>query len=92
MGTSFRHLLEHSNAGQTLKVISIDDMKQIPRDPQNQALLVYGGEELHQIPQEQIDQPFGRRAIWFTEDPYEAKRNQVSAKHFQIVFTTTVVA
>ena len=70
-----------------LKVISIDDMKQIPRDPQNQALLVYGGEELHQIPQEQIDKPFGRRAIWFTEDPYEAKRNQVSAKHFQIVFT-----
>ena len=44
-------------------------MRQIPIDPHNQSLLVYGGEELHQIPRDQILLPFGRRAIWFTEDP-----------------------
>ena len=59
---------------------------QIPIDPSNQSPLS-GGEELHQIPEEFIQRPFGRRAIWFTEDPYEVKRNQVSALLFHQVFT-----
>ena len=70
-----------------LHVIRRDQLRQIPRDPCNQSLLVYGGEELHQIPHELIQYPFGRRAIWFTEDPYEAKRNQVSAALFQVIFS-----
>jgi len=70
-----------------LQVIEPDDLRQIPRDPLHQALLVYGGEELHRIPQEHIQLPFGRRAIWFTEDPYEAKRNQQSAGLFHTVFS-----
>ena len=70
-----------------LHVISCSELRQIPVDPSNQALLVYGGEELHQIPSEYLQRAFGRRAIWFTEDPYELKRNIVSADLFQVVFT-----
>ena len=70
-----------------LYVINSDQLMQIPIDPFNQSLLVYGGEELHQISPELILRPFGRRAIWFTEDPYELKRNQDSAKYFHVVFT-----
>jgi glycosyltransferase involved in cell wall biosynthesis len=77
----------HRRSDLQLQVIRPDELRQIPRDPQHQSLLVYGGEELHRIPQEQIQRPFGRRAIWFTEDPYEAKRNQHSAALFQAVFS-----
>ena len=70
-----------------LNVVRRDELRQISNDPHNQSLLVYGGEELHQIPREQILRPFGRRAIWFTEDPYEAKRNKESAALFQVVFS-----
>ena len=70
-----------------LHVISCSELRQIPVDPSNQALLVYGGEELHKIPREYLHRAFGRRAIWFTEDPYEVKRNIVSADLFQVVFT-----
>ena len=52
----------------------------------NQSLLVYGGEELNKIP-ELILRPYGRRAIWFTEDPYEIKRNKESAALFHVVFS-----
>ena len=70
-----------------LHVVRGSDLKQIPIDPSNQSLLVYGGEELHQIPEEHLKRPFGRRAVWFTEDPYEVRRNQASARLFQAVFT-----
>ena len=70
-----------------LHVVSCDDLRQVQIDPNNQALLVYGGEELHVIPNEYIQRPFGRRAIWFTEDPYEVQRNQHSSALFHIVFT-----
>ena len=52
-------------------VISRDQLGQVSIDPQNQSLVVYGGEELHRIHREHILRPFGRRAVWFTEDPYE---------------------
>ena len=70
-----------------LQVIRREELRQISSDPLNQSLLVYGGEELHQIPREHILNPFGRRAIWFTEDPYETKQNQKSAELFQVVFS-----
>lgn len=63
------------------------DLGQIPEDPQGQALLVYGGEELQRIPSERLQSPFGRRAIWFTEDPYEFARNCERAPLFSCVFT-----
>ena len=70
-----------------LYVISIDELRRIPIDPLNQSLLVYGGEELNKIPSELILRPYGRRAIWFTEDPYEIKRNKESAALFHVVFS-----
>lgn len=70
-----------------LYVIGSSDLRQIPIDPSRQSLLVYGGEELHQISHEYLQRPFGRRAIWFTEDPYEVLRNQVSASLFHVVFS-----
>ena len=41
---------------------------------------------MHQIPSEYLQRAFGRRAIWFTEDPYEVKRNS-ECRLFQVVFT-----
>ena len=70
-----------------LQVIRSDELRKIPIDPHNQSLLIYGGEELNKIPREYIQRPFGRRAIWFTEDPYETNRNKESATLFQVVFT-----
>ena len=63
-----------------IQVIRSDELRQVSSDRLNQSLLVYGGEELHQIPRGQILESFGRRAIWFTEDPYETERNQKSAE------------
>ena len=70
-----------------IQVIRSDELRQVSSDRLNQSLLVYGGEELHQIPRRQILESFGRRAIWFTEDPYETEQNQKSAELFQIVFS-----
>ena len=61
-----------------LQVIKCDELRQVPEEPNSQSLLVYGGEELHQIAREQIVKPFGRRGVWFTEDPYEIRRNRIS--------------
>ena len=74
-------------SGLQVQVIRSDELGQISHDPNSQSLLVYGGEELHQIHRDQIVRPFGRRAIWFTEDPYEARRNRESAELFHIVFS-----
>lgn len=63
------------------------DLGQIPEDPDGQALLVYGGEELKHIPPHRLHAPFGRRAIWFTEDPYELAGNRERAALFSSVFT-----
>ena len=70
-----------------VKVVQRNELRQINVDPGNQSLLVYGGEELHQIPNDLIKHPFGVRAVWFTEDPYESKRNSINAELFQVVFT-----
>ena len=70
-----------------VEIIRSNELGEVPIDPQNQSLLVYGGEELHQITSKQIQLPFGRRAIWFTEDPYETKRNKRSAELFHVVFS-----
>ena len=63
------------------------DLGQLPIDPERQALLVYGGEELRRIPREWLQAPFGRRAIWFTEDPYELAANREHAPLFTRVFS-----
>jgi glycosyltransferase involved in cell wall biosynthesis len=63
------------------------DLGQIPQAPEAQALLVYGGEELQRIPPERLQAPFGRRAIWFTEDPYELAGNRERAALFSCVYT-----
>lgn len=63
------------------------DLGQLPLDPHGQVLLVYGGEELHHIPAERLQRPFSRRAVWFTEDPYELHRNRHHANLFHCVFT-----
>ena len=70
-----------------LWLIDPADLGQLPDDPHNQALLVYSGEELQRIPAERLQRPFGRRAIWFTEDPYELARNRRHAELFQCVFS-----
>ncbi len=70
-----------------LVVLDPQDLTQVPSDPERQALLVYGGEELHRIPSRLLQAPFGRRAIWFTEDPYEQELNRTHAPLFQCVFS-----
>ncbi len=68
-------------------VVAPDDLGAIPHDPAHQALLVYGGEELHRLPASCLQQPFGRRVVWFTEDPYELARNSQHAELFSAVFS-----
>lgn len=63
------------------------DLGHLPEDPDGQALLVYGGEELQRIPSDRLLTPFGRRGIWFTEDPYEFTANCERAPMFSCVFT-----
>lgn len=70
-----------------LYLIDPVDLGQVPSDPDRQALLVYGGEELHRLPPEQLRRSFARRAVWFTEDPYERGPNRLHAELFQCVFT-----
>lgn len=70
-----------------LVLLDPSDLGQIPEDPEGQALLVYGGEELQRIPPHRLHAPFGRRAIWFTEDPYELAGNRERAALFSSVFT-----
>lgn len=70
-----------------LVVLALEDLAQVPCRPDTQALLVYGGEELHRIPASAIQGAFGRRAVWFTEDPYERERNKLQAGMFQSVFS-----
>ncbi|MFZ0407319.1 MAG: glycosyltransferase [Cyanobium sp.] len=78
--------LKRQHQGELVLVDPVD-LGQIPCDPEGQSLLVYGGEELQQIPSHRLQTPFGRRAIWFTEDPYELATNQRRAELFQCVFT-----
>lgn len=70
-----------------LVVLAPQDLAQVRRDPTQQALLVYGGEELHRIPAPLLQEPFARRAVWFTEDPYERSQNSALAARFDCVFT-----
>lgn len=70
-----------------LWLIDPADLGQLPDSPHDQALLVYGGEELQRISPERLQRPFGRRAIWFTEDPYELAGNRRHAELFQCVFS-----
>jgi glycosyltransferase involved in cell wall biosynthesis len=70
-----------------LVILALEDLAQVPYRPDTQALLVYGGEELHRIPASAIQGAFGRRAVWFTEDPYERERNKLQAGMFQSVFS-----
>ena len=70
-----------------LVVLSPEALNQVGCDPEQQALLVYGGEELGQLPLDGLAQRFGRRAVWFTEDPYERETNQRHAAAFQCVFS-----
>lgn len=68
-------------------VLSPAMLSQVSCDPERQALLVYGGEELGQLPLVRLAERFGRRAVWFTEDPYELETNQRHATAFQCVFS-----
>lgn len=71
------------------ELIQLDplDIGQVPVDPEGQALFVYGGEELQRIPSQLLQAPFSRRAVWFTEDPYEFTRNFEQASLFTNVFS-----
>jgi len=71
----------------SLVVLSPNGLQQVRRDPEQQALLVYGGEELGRLRLDRLPEQFGRRAVWFTEDPYEREANQRHAAAFQCVFS-----
>jgi glycosyltransferase involved in cell wall biosynthesis/spore maturation protein CgeB len=49
--------------------------------------LAFGGEEADNAAVHQAAALAGRSVIWFTEDPYEAVKNQALARHFDVVFS-----
>jgi len=66
---------------------SISELAQIQNLELQKHLLVYGGEELGPVMASINMQSFGRRVIWFTEDPYELSSNKKVADLFHQVFT-----
>jgi glycosyltransferase involved in cell wall biosynthesis len=54
---------------------------------QYDALLVFGGEEADNPVIRRLCAVIPRRAVWFTEDPYELSRNLGTAEHFDCIFT-----
>jgi len=71
------------------KVVEINtgQLAQIQKLEIKKDLLVYGGEEFESISKEINIQSFRKRAIWFTEDPYELHNNKKVANQFHKVFT-----
>ena len=67
--------------------INISQIVQIQKLEINKNLLVYGGEEFGSISTKINIQNFRKRAIWFTEDPYELYNNKKVASQFHKVFT-----
>lgn len=51
------------------------------------ALLAFDGEEADNPVIHRLCARIPRRAIWFTEDPYEFHRNQHVARHFDLILT-----
>ena len=71
------------------KVVEINTSQivQVQKLEINKNLLVYGGEEFRSISRKINIQSFRKRAIWFTEDPYELYNNKKVASQFHKVFT-----
>ena len=67
--------------------IGINQLAQIQDLEIQKDLFVYGGEEFGSVSTSINMQSFGKRVIWFTEDPYELNSNKKVASLFHKVFT-----
>ena len=88
-GYLFQALVRALHRRDDIELVVLDPtaLRQVSCHPEQQALLVYGGEELRQLPLDDLARRFGRRAVWFTEDPYERETNQRLANAFHCVFS-----
>lgn len=73
----------------SIEVIAIGpgELAQVRNFPEEQCLLIYGGEELNKLKGQPWPEKFGRRAIWYTEDPYEIEINRGTSSGFHCIFT-----
>lgn len=63
------------------------DAASIARDTRFDALLAFDGEEADNPILSRLTELIGRRAVWFTEDPYEPAANRRTAALFDLVFS-----